>query len=384
MNEVIPEISQISNFSDFAELLCLIQGIVFGVLLINLSSGKKPSFYMGMFLLSWGLYFTAPILGSQGYLTKYPLLVFVPFNLSLLCFPFLFLYIKGLVGEYSFSRDKMHLYPGVILIIVFLLLFFFFLDVPGDVIRKHTYYLYGILILIVLVNVFIIVYLLKMLGLIRTNEVKVLEVFSSVEFKLLTWLKSMIYAFIFLTISDLFFTIFQIILKDDPLIYSKVYRYLNVQDVVEVIVTYWAAIFAIKQSGVWHKNIVLSVPQKVRGEIIVDLDDLFERLIDTIENTSCFKNMDLTIVDLANLMDIHYGKLSKVIKQKTNMNFNTFINKYRIEEAKSIIRDPQKFKGLTFEVLGQEVGFKAKSSFYNAFKKFEETTPLKFQKSQYY
>ncbi len=338
---------------------------------------------MGLFLLSWGLYFVTPVMGPQGYFNKYPLLAFIPLNLCFISFPFLYLYIKRLTGEYSFNRDKKHLYPGLVIMACFLLLFFIFLDVPGIDISKHPFYSSGLLTLLVLANTFILVYLLKMRGLVKKNALKVLEVHSSVEYKLLTWLNPLIYAFLFLTIFDFVFTIILMIISADPTIFSAIYKYIDgFQDIIEVIITYWAAIFAIKQSTVWVGNSTAVVPQKMREEVIVDLDDLYEHLTDTIENTMCFKNMELTIVDLAHLMDMHYVKLSKVIKQKTNMNFNTFINKYRIEEAKAIMRDPQKFRGLTFDVLGQKVGFKAKSSFYNAFKKFEDTTPSKFQKSQ--
>ena len=55
-----------------------------------------------------------------------------------------------------------------------------------------------------------------------------------------------------------------------------------------------------------------------------------------------------------------------------------FINKYRVEEAKKKLSS-RTYKQFTILAIAYEVGFNSKSAFYNAFKKFTDTTPTKFR-----
>ena len=62
-----------------------------------------------------------------------------------------------------------------------------------------------------------------------------------------------------------------------------------------------------------------------------------------------------------------------------SIQFSSFINKYRIEDAKKLIVDT-KHSHLTFEAIANAVGFNSKASFNAAFKKFTETTPSLYKK----
>ena len=61
------------------------------------------------------------------------------------------------------------------------------------------------------------------------------------------------------------------------------------------------------------------------------------------------------------------------------MNFVSFVNSYRIAEAKKLLLDPNKYN-LTIEAIGNESGFKSKSAFNGAFKKITGMTPSAFVK----
>ena len=70
----------------------------------------------------------------------------------------------------------------------------------------------------------------------------------------------------------------------------------------------------------------------------------------------------------------------KKVKRDFGSNYNHYINNKRIELAKERLVDP-KFSHLTIEAIGESVGFKSKSAFYNAFKKISGISPFKFTKS---
>jgi AraC-like DNA-binding protein len=70
--------------------------------------------------------------------------------------------------------------------------------------------------------------------------------------------------------------------------------------------------------------------------------------------------------------------LSQVINEQYELNFNDFINRYRVDEAKGKLLDPaaKEFKLLR---IAFEVGFNSKSVFNRAFKKNTGLSPSEFR-----
>ena len=64
-------------------------------------------------------------------------------------------------------------------------------------------------------------------------------------------------------------------------------------------------------------------------------------------------------------------------------NFFDFINQFRIDEARSILKNPEKKQFTVLEIL-YEVGFNSKSSFNTAFKKHTGLTPTQYRKKNTY
>lgn len=93
-----------------------------------------------------------------------------------------------------------------------------------------------------------------------------------------------------------------------------------------------------------------------------------------------FLNPSLSIRNLAEQMKILPRELSVLINQNLNQHFFDFVNEYRINKAKEILKDPSKSEFTVLEIL-YEVGFNSKSSFNTAFKKHTGTTPTQYRKS---
>ena len=62
-----------------------------------------------------------------------------------------------------------------------------------------------------------------------------------------------------------------------------------------------------------------------------------------------------------------------------NTSFPDYLNSFRIEEAKSYLKNPE-FSKYTIVSIGLEAGFNSKSSFYSVFKKTTGETPAAFKK----
>lgn len=83
---------------------------------------------------------------------------------------------------------------------------------------------------------------------------------------------------------------------------------------------------------------------------------------------------DLSPLEVANTLLITQPQLEQEIKAKGYADFAHFVNKYRIEEARSIFDNPV-FNNLSMEEISSKVGFVQKQDFQNAFEFFTGLKP---------
>lgn len=93
-----------------------------------------------------------------------------------------------------------------------------------------------------------------------------------------------------------------------------------------------------------------------------------------------YLDSSLTIQDLAEQVKMPVKDLSALINLYMNKHFFDFINEYRIEKAKEILKDSSQKDFTILEILYQ-VGFNSKSSFSTSFKKYTGKTPTDFRKN---
>ncbi|NKI31612.1 helix-turn-helix domain-containing protein [Croceivirga thetidis] len=109
------------------------------------------------------------------------------------------------------------------------------------------------------------------------------------------------------------------------------------------------------------------------GEI--ELDKIEQALL----KDNYFLSSTLSLKSLAIELNIGPNTLSKTINSEFGMNFNDYINKKRIAEAKERLVSKE-YDHLTIEAIGNSVGFNSKSAFYTAFKRHANTSPSAFVK----
>lgn len=93
-----------------------------------------------------------------------------------------------------------------------------------------------------------------------------------------------------------------------------------------------------------------------------------------------FLDENISLPQLADIINIHPNYLSQVVNERFQKNFYDFINSYRVEEFKRIV-SLEKNKNKTFFALALDCGFNSKASFNSSFKKLTGTTPSGFVKS---
>ena len=101
---------------------------------------------------------------------------------------------------------------------------------------------------------------------------------------------------------------------------------------------------------------------------------ILTKLEDFMEKEKPFLKSDLTLHNLAQDTGIPPRKISQCINQYHNTNFSVWVNRYRVEAAIELLRDFS-FNNRSIEGIGQESGFKSRSSLYLAFKKIKGKSP---------
>ncbi|MFL5772029.1 MAG: helix-turn-helix domain-containing protein [Flavisolibacter sp.] len=97
------------------------------------------------------------------------------------------------------------------------------------------------------------------------------------------------------------------------------------------------------------------------------------------QSQKVFKQEELTLPQLAEMLNVHPNNLSQVINTYENKTFYDYINTLRIEEFKELVQLPQNSR-YTLLSLAFEVGFNSKTSFNRNFKKITGQSPSAYLK----
>ncbi len=133
-----------------------------------------------------------------------------------------------------------------------------------------------------------------------------------------------------------------------------------------------------------HLKPITGVVQKQKSSALIDDEKnrQIESLKDFMIKNEPYLDSSLTIQDLAEQVEMPVKELSALINLYMNKHFFDFINEYRIEKAKEILKDSSQ-KDLTILEILYQVGFNSKSSFSTSFKKHTGKTPTEFRKNSF-
>ncbi|MFK5856414.1 MAG: helix-turn-helix domain-containing protein [Bacteroidota bacterium] len=101
------------------------------------------------------------------------------------------------------------------------------------------------------------------------------------------------------------------------------------------------------------------------------------KLINHVEQEQPFLNSGLSLRLLADQINIHPNQLSWILNESMGVNFNEFINHYRIEVFKTLAKDPLN-SNITIVGLAYDSGFNSKTVFNTYFKRETGMTPKQF------
>lgn len=104
--------------------------------------------------------------------------------------------------------------------------------------------------------------------------------------------------------------------------------------------------------------------------------EILARLYEIMAYQKPYKSIDFNIGTLAQMANVSVHHTSQAINSGAGKSFNDFVNYFRIEDAKTILRSSTSVK---IESLAYELGYKSKSAFFVSFKNLTSVTPAKFR-----
>ncbi len=358
----------------FISLLGVVQGLVMGLIFIISYKKKKASLFLGIFVIVYALNLLQDPLCQLGFFTMYPQYLMTPIYFYWSLFVFFYIYVAHISSLPKSKLIYLLLIPGLIEQVIGIVNTFKDIDTQWEIYRSDLYLhtIYGSMAYSIIIGLITIIHINKH---IKTID----DYFSSSEKKELQWAK--LYATF-----GIFFILIHLLLPSE-IIQTDWFGVLS--KTTNVALLYWVMI-----RGFFQKTVVLPRMEHTGKKESLDCigrskktskdkNDL-SRYTNVIEDSNAlilskklYVKPDLTIVDLASELDMHPKLVSQSINSILNQNFNTYINGFRIERAKEMLKEPK--SDLSIDGIGLEAGFKSKSSFYTAFKKFTKTTPSKYK-----
>jgi len=110
-------------------------------------------------------------------------------------------------------------------------------------------------------------------------------------------------------------------------------------------------------------------------------DTYVQHILDYMEKEQPYLDHEINQSILAKKLDMSSHLFSEVLNVCFEKNFNSFINLYRVDRAKQLMKNP-KYNHYKVLAIGYESGFPSKTSFNRIFKQLVEQTPSQYREQQ--
>ncbi len=371
-----------SNFESIIWILLLsfgaLHSILVAVFFFLQNQGKKSAnILLGTLLILLGLLILEFVLNLLGVTARFPHLISVTFPLWFLVGPiYYFYFLINIKEDFKFDFVNLsHLIPFIIVILINTPFYILSSEEKINIISSSKLFDTKWILNIIFQTIYFlqtVIYLLKTKSLLKKYS-KNFELSSSnnslIQIRWYSFLiKSML---VFLIIDSLFFYPIFILNIHFP---SASFGSAFLLSIFTVLVAY----IGLFKSDEIFPIIKLEKPKYSKSSLRDDeIIALSEKLIEVMDNRKIYKSKNLSLSELAELLETTPNKLSQVINQKFDKSFYDFINGYRVKEAKILLKD-DKYINYTIESIGDEAGFNSRASFYRIFKQYEKKTPKQF------
>ena len=399
------------EFGFYSSLLLIffVHGLIYSILLYRKSilNDSHSDKWLSFFLLLCSLYIAPWMLGFAGWYDTQPyrdFLFYIPFQQLYFIGPAIFFYIQSLLNpSFKFGKkDWLHLLPGM------LYLFYSIIIVVTDkLILKEYYFLadgsdrdfdawyqYSGFISMVL-------YFILSLRYYQLYKKLMKQVISYADVVLFKWVRNFLLAFLLMQLLQMAFYLFSNIF---PFLTSYVgnwwyffsfaiiFYYIAItgySNSIETKVPFKLNLLANKPQLLLQSSFQFNVPGNSypAPEIIeieqVEMEKKEDKLLMVewkskiaalLQGEKVYHDPELSLTQLAKMLKTNPSVISKVINQGFQLNFNDYINRYRVEAVKEKLQAGEQ-KLQTLLSIAFDCGFNSKATFNRAFKKNTGFTP---------
>ena len=374
--------SVLFNFHDVILLMTSLLCLHFALLLcITNSNYIRSTFFLAAFLFAHSLIPINELMmwGAEFRLharEQWPSLYFVPSFAYYFDGPLLFLCIKSLVfRDFSLKRvDLLHLLPFAAYCIFMIFAFYGnTYDVRSQLLSSEEFiYSNGYVTMEFFSKWVRIFYAVACFVLLSQYDNRLQDRYSNLNKDHVLWLRALVVGFLIVMILELVLASAKTITPAHN-IYSKIglTGYYTTFLLVNLLV-----FTAIRSFNMFEQISQQDTSKTAADDHLID-PQMASDIDSHIKQQKLYMDPDITLDSLAEQLEILPRDLSMLINRHFGINFYTFINRYRIDEAKRMLKDPSIKDTITDIYLA--VGFNSKSVFYTFFKKFEGVTPTKYR-----
>lgn len=108
------------------------------------------------------------------------------------------------------------------------------------------------------------------------------------------------------------------------------------------------------------------------------MDEMQEKIMNIIVMQKRYRDKDYSAKKLAEELGTNTRYISAVVNVRFHMNYTSFVNKYRIDEAMSLLVD-KRYQDYRMEEISDMVGFSNRQSFYASFYRVVGITPREYR-----
>jgi AraC-like DNA-binding protein len=330
--------------------------------------------YLGLFVITLGLALLEIPLFYQKFNLKHPNLFEMIGLIRFLTAPFLYISILYFTS-FSKTFEKKILWHFLPFLIFLLFRFSFFITGKNMEFSYQTGRVVFFILQTVLPFQALIYWYLSFRRL--QNHLKNIHEFSSSIEKIdLSWLKYFLLVLVL------------IIVVWFNLIFFNLERLIEFTPFIYLLSVFFLAYFSLQQKEVFDfnkkelnelstiKTDKKESPKRVSENRLNELDTKLQALMNL---EKVYLENDLSLPKLANRLDASCNETSFAINELYGDNFYNFINKYRIEEAKTVLLSA-KYSQLNILGIAYESGFNSKTTFNTTFKKHTGVSPTEFVK----
>ena len=371
-------------------LIFFFHAVTFSLLLLKngVQEKKRDTKWLAAFIFLGGLYICPFMLGYANWyaVESYrEFLFFVPFQQLFLIGPvFLFFVKTQLNRNLKFTKkDLIHFLPACVYLIYSMIVFitdklvldeFYFYANGKDKDLDFWYQISGLISML-----FYLFLSLKYYFNYRNLSLREVSFADEIAFK---WIKHFTIAFsLILLLRVLFF-----ILNPEWGQFGRKFWYYLCFSILLYYISITGYFFSIKTTMELDSNILLNLEPTGNIESDETSNEAVEQLAllewknkitHLFEKEEVHENPNLTLTDIANLLNTNRNVISKVINQEFQMNFNDFVNKKRAEAVIEKLKNGEHVRN-TLLAIALASGFNSKTTFNRAFKKNTGTTPRQF------